>query len=202
MKIKVKRQHKLHCSPPIASWPCVNRAQAQSCGLQLRCSSRTPSLDSSAATRLEVFVMCAIGLGIPAARSTSASSHLRPFTAAATLHLPWFPSPDSFRCPRHQFVHGEIFCLFYLFFWFVLGFWIPSVYTAVSLFYIFMCYNYRGSAVYNVCIVAKINLCSLHRRGPFIFVIWFLDLNLRTWYLTTGETVFTSGWGPPVVTVF
>ena len=115
VKIKVKSQRKLYRFLPIASRPWVNRAQAHSCGRYPRCSSRAPSLDSSAAARLEVFVMCAISPGIPAARSTS-PSHLRPFAAAATLHLPWFPSPDFFRCPRRRFIHGEIFCLFYLFF--------------------------------------------------------------------------------------
>lgn len=70
MKIKVKSHRKLHCFLPIASRPWVNRAQAYSRGLYPRCSLRAPSLDSSAAARLEVFVMCAISTGIPAAKST------------------------------------------------------------------------------------------------------------------------------------
>lgn len=125
---------------------------------------------------------------------TSPSSHLRPSAAATTLHLPWFLSPDFFRCPRRRFIHGEIFCLFYLFFLVcsrVLNH--LGVYYCVSFFYIFMCCNYRESTVYTICIVAKINLCSLHGCAPFIFVIWFLDLNQRTWYASiAGAGSFSS----------
>lgn len=138
MKIKVKSHRKLHCFLPIASRPWVNRAQAYSRGRYPRCSSRAPSLDLSAAARLEVFVMCAISTGIPAAPAARSTPLLHLISAPPP---PLQPSISLDSCRLISFAllvaglsMARYFVYFICFFWFVLGFWITSVYTTVFLF--------------------------------------------------------------------